>query len=122
MKRTRKPLISADLVQNQDSGTVAVENMPPTTFPGGSLTLFNTDATPLVGTSTPCRFVWVFAPCDDSGVPTNAKVVRIGDVAGQNGQLIPSNLEGFEIAIDDASKLYIKAAQIGDAVNYRIFQ
>ncbi len=76
---------------------------------------------PLVATSTPCRFVWVGARVDNYGNPQNYYPCFVGDAAGQNIPVMPSNYEGLVIRIDDASKVYVKVTVNNQGVAYRIF-
>ena len=76
---------------------------------------------PLVAASTPCRFVWVGARVDNYGNPLNSYPCFIGDSAGQNIPVLPSNYEGLVIRIDDASKVYVRVVSGGNGVTYRIF-
>jgi hypothetical protein len=92
-------------------------------FAGGTKTV-SAAATPekLVADSTPCRGVWIGAPINaDTGVGTNTKPVFIGDAAGQNVPLLSGDYRGVTIAIDDASKVFIKVGVNGEGVVYRIF-
>ena len=88
----------------------------------GSTKTVSAAATPeaIVAESTPCLAVWVGAPCDSDGAPTNTKPVFIGDVDGQNLPLFVDNAEGFIIGIDDASKIFAKVGVNGEKVEYRI--
>ena len=45
----------------------------------------------------------------------------IGDAAGQNIPVMPSNYEGLVIRIDDASKVYVRVVTNNPGVVYRIF-
>ena len=76
---------------------------------------------PLVATSTPCRFVWVGARVDNYGNPQNYYPCFVGDSAGQNIPIMPSNYEGMVIRIDDASKVYVRVVSANTGVVYRIF-
>lgn len=76
---------------------------------------------PLVAQPTPCRMVWVGARVDADGQAVNTKPVFLGDAAEQNIPLLPSNFEGWTIAVDDASKLYVRAGVAGEGIAYRIF-
>ena len=76
---------------------------------------------PLVATSTPCRFIWVGARVDVYGNPQNTYPCFIGDSAGQNIPVFPSNYEGLVIRVDDANKVYVKVTVGNQGVAYRIF-
>ena len=91
-------------------------------FVGGTKTV-TAAATPeaLVGESTPCKFVWIGAPCDANGASLNTKPAFVGDSSTQNIPLLVANFEGVIIAIDDAQKVYVKVGVNGEAVAYRIF-
>ena len=99
-----------------------VEITPAAAFTGGTRTVA-ASATPeaLVSSATPCRSVWIGAPCDANGAAENTKPAFDGDAAGQNMPLLPTNFEGVEIEIDDAAKVYIKVGVNGEKVVYRIF-
>jgi len=93
-----------------------------TSFVGGTKTVASAGTPePLVTTSTPCRFVWMGARVDGSGNPLNTYPCFIGDSAGQNIPVMPSNYEGIVIRIDDASKVYVKVDASNQGVAYRIF-
>jgi hypothetical protein len=102
--------------------TLLTQVKSPTTFTGGSKSVAAA-ATPeaLVASSTPCRFVWIGAPCDSDGVASNTKPVFIGDSSGQNIPIATHNFEGVMIQIDDAQKVYAKVGVDGESVEYRIF-
>jgi hypothetical protein len=93
-----------------------------TSFAGGTKTVASAGTPqPLVATSTPCRFVWVGARVDNYGNPLNSYPCFIGDSAGQNIPVMPSNYEGLVIRVDDASKVYVRVVSGGNGVTYRIF-
>lgn len=117
----RKWIQAAD-VEISDAGALAVSSPPPTSLSGGTKTCANQAvAEKLVAASTPCRAVWIGPRVTTAGVAQNTKPVFIGDSAGQNIPIMPANFEGLTIAIDNASKLYIKANANGEGVVYRIF-
>lgn len=91
-------------------------------FAGGTKTIASA-ATPekLVATSTPCRFVWIGAPCDADGAAVNTKPIFLGDADNQNIPVMTANFEGLVLRIDDAWKLYVKAGADNEGVAYRIF-
>ncbi len=100
----------------------SVEITPAKSFPGDTKIVADTaTAEPLVDVPTPCRSVWIGPPCDANGVAGNTKPVFLGDSAGQNKPLLPTNFEGVEIEIDDAAKVYVKVGANGEGVVYRIF-
>ena len=117
----KKWLPAAD-VEMDENDRVGVFVPIPTTLAGGTKTVAAA-ATPeaLVGASTPCKFVWIGAPCDGDGASTNTKPAFIGDSASQNIPLLVANFEGVLIAVDDAQKIYVKVGVNGEAVAYRIF-
>lgn len=91
-------------------------------FIGGTKTVpSSTTPQPLVATSTPCRFVWIGARVDNYGNPLNSQPVFVGDAAGQNIPVMPSNYEGLVIRIDDATKVYVRVVTNNTGVAYRIF-
>ncbi len=92
------------------------------TIAGGTKTVAAT-GTPgkLVASSTPCRFVWIGARVDANGAAQNTKPCFIGNITDQNIPVMPANYEGVVIAIDDATKLYVKVGVNGEGVVYRIF-
>ena len=104
------------------SFTEIVAIAPAGKFPGDTKTVAAA-ATPeaLVSSATPCRSVWIGAPVDANGTAENTKPVFIGDSAGQNSPLLPTNFEGIELEIDDASKVFIKVGVNGEEVVYRVF-
>jgi len=92
------------------------------TLAGGTKTVPSASTPqPLVAVSTPCRFVWVGARVDNYGNPQNYYPCFIGDSAGQNIPIMPSNYEGLVIRIDDAAKVYVRVVSGGNGVAYRIF-
>lgn len=77
---------------------------------------------PLVSAPHPCRHVWVGAPITvATGAALNTKTLLVGNSAAQNMPIVPGNFEGFFIAVDDASKVYVKAGQDGEKVEYQVF-
>ena len=92
-------------------------------FAGGTKTL-NAAATPeaLVASVTPAFRVWVGAPLDADGNPTNTKPAFLGDADGQNIPVMPANFEGVLLGIDDAAKVYVKVGVNGEGVAYRVFK
>lgn len=104
------------------SGTVSTSTDIPTTFVGTTKTVAAVLVPEqLVAVSTPCKFVWIGSLCTADGAATNTKPVFIGDSATQNIPVVPSNIEGITISINDASKIYVKVGFAGEGVNYRIF-
>jgi len=75
---------------------------------------------PLVEEPTPCKRVWIGAPCDALGAAENTRPAFIGGEAAQTIPLVPSNYEGFVIDIDDAAKLFVKVGVDGQSVRYAI--
>ena len=117
---------SADVVVNDETGALLVEGAggasPATTLAGGTKTCANAAvAEKLIAAATPCQAVWVGARVDANGDAQNTKPCFIGDSAGQNIPIAVGNFEGLTIAIDDASKLYVKVGANNEKVNYRIF-
>ena len=112
---------SAD-VEVTAAGAVLTALAGCTTLAGGTKTVPSASTPqPLVAVSTPCRFVWVGARVDAYGNPQNSYPCFIGDSAGQNIPVMPSNYEGLVIRIDDASKVYVKVTVNNQGVAYRIF-
>ena len=58
---------------------------------------------------------------DNTGNPINVRPVLVGDAASQNIPIVPMQMGGIVIRIDDASKVYLRAVNDGDGVAYRIF-
>lgn len=104
------------------SFTAIVAIAPAEKFAGDTKIIAAT-ATPeaLVASATPCRSVWIGAPCDADGNAENTKPAFIGDSAGQNIPILTTNFEGVELEINDASKVYVKVGVNGEKVVYRIF-
>lgn len=103
------------------SGALLVQDSSVSGFAGGQKTLAAaTRAEPLVAISTPCRNVWIGPITNADGVVTNTKAVFIGDAGSQNIPVLVSNVQGVNIPIDDAAKIYVKAGVNGEGVNYRI--
>lgn len=95
---------------------------PPSSLVGGTKTVtLAATPEPLVASATPCRSVWIGAPCDSNGAPTNTKPVFLGDASNQNMPLAPASITGVAIAIDDAAKIYVRVGANSEAVEYRIF-
>ena len=104
------------------SGALLFDVAGCSSFIGGTKTVASAETPqPLVATSTPCRFVWVGARVDNYGYPVDSYPCFIGDSAGQNIPVMPSNYEGLVIRIDDASKVYVRVVSGGTGVVYRIF-
>lgn len=85
--------------------------------------LLSTATDPAVAIETPCKYVWIGAPANNDGVATNTKPFQIGDATNQYIVIANDDFEGINIAIDDASKIYVvsKADDTNDVVNYAIF-
>lgn len=122
----RKWLQSAN-VEVSDAGALSVSGAC-SSFTGGIKTLANaTNAAQLVATATPCRLVWIGPRIDANGAALNTKPCFIGESAAQSTYdkgplpIMPSNYEGLVIAIDDASKLWLKVGVNNEGVAYRIF-
>ena len=115
-------LHSADVKINDSNGALLTELPLSSTFAGGTKTVAST-GTPekLVSVSTPCQFVWLGARVNSTGQALNYRPVFIGDAAGQNIPIMPSNFEGMVIRIDNANKIYVKVGTNGEGVVYRIF-
>jgi len=112
---------SAD-VEVTAGGALLTDMAGCTTLVGGTKTVPSAATPqPLVATSTPCRFVWVGARVDAYGNPLNSYPCFVGDSAGQNIPVMPSNYEGLVVRVDDASKVYVKVGANGQGVAYRIF-
>jgi len=95
---------------------------PTATFSGETKTIAAAAVPePLVNQRTPCKFVWVGAPCSSAGDATNTKPVFVGDANNQNIPIMPSNFEGMFIEIDDASKVYVRVGVDGESISYRVF-
>ena len=125
---TRRWLQSADVEIDETTGALLVQGdvgstvKSPTSLAGGTKTLATGGVPePLVGSSTPCQFVWVGARVDGYGVSQNVGPCFVGDAAVQNIPVMLANYEGIVIYIDDAVKLYVRATNDGDGVVYRIF-
>jgi len=88
----------------------------------GVATIVDTD-TPqtLVATSTECVLVWIGPGCSSAGVASNVSPIFIGDISNQVLPVLPSDIKGSYIRINDASLLYIKGAE-DDTLNYMIWQ
>ena len=126
---TRRWLGSADVEIDPASVALLVKGdlgggsvTPPTSLVGGTKTVASAAvAEPLVAVPTPCRCVWVAPVCDADGAGTNTKPVFLGDAANQNMPLAPTSISGVVLAIDDASKVFVKAGADGEGVVYRVF-
>lgn len=80
----------------------------------------------LTATSTPCAFVWVGAPtANHTKGGANTGRILIGTNATTNASggmpLETTDLDGFIIMIDDASKLYFHGFNANDVVEYQVF-
>ena len=116
-------IIQAATVATDPDGDMAIGSKSFTSLPGGSKSITSAAiAEPLVAESTPCRGVWIGAPCSDDGIAVNSRPVFIGDSDNQNMPILATNYEGYFINIDDAAKIYIKAITDGQTVQYRIFK
>ena len=122
MNRTRKWMNSVDVEVNADTGIAMFDKAPSSSFVGGTRVVASA-GTPgkLVADATPCKSVWVGSRVDSDGNEQNTKPVFIGDSAGQNIPIMPTNFEGIEIEIDDASKVNVKVGADGEGVAYRVF-
>jgi hypothetical protein len=118
---SRRWLNSLDVEYDPIKGAILTDQASPSTLVGGTRTANPGTPQKLVATATPCRFVWIGARVDDYGNPLNYYPVFIGDSAGQNLPVMPSNYEGLILRIDDASKLYVRTVNSGEGVAYRIF-
>lgn len=115
-------IIQAATVATDPDGDMAIGSKSFTALPGGSKIVASAAiAEPLVAVSTPCRGVWIGAPCGNDGSAENTAPAFIGDDLNQNMPVLPTNFEGYFINIDDAAKLYIKVSVNGEKGNYRIF-
>lgn len=113
---------SVDVEVNDATGIAMFVKAPASSFAGGTKTVASA-ATPekITADTTPCKSVWVGARVDANGDAQNTRPVFIGDSAGQNIPIMPTNFEGIEIEIDDAAKVYVKVGADGEGVAYRIF-
>ncbi len=125
---TRRWLQSADVDIDPDSGALLVRGdsstttAPPSSLAGGTKTVAAAATPePLVAVSTPCRCIWIGPLCDVDGVGTNTKPVFLGDSVNQNMPLLPNSVSGVVLAIDDATKVYVKVGADGEGVAYRVF-
>ena len=118
---SRRWINSLDVEYDPLKGAILTDQASPASFVGGTRTVNPGSPQKLVATATPCRFVWIGARTDDYGNAQNSYPVFVGDSAGQNIPVMPSNFEGLVIRIDDASKLYVRAVNWGEGVAYRIF-
>ena len=80
----------------------------------------------LTATPTPCGLVWIGAPTANHTVgEANTTDVLIGqdDTSQASGgiTLAATNVLGFFIPINDASKLYLEGFTAGDVVEYQIW-
>jgi hypothetical protein len=101
-------------------GTIGSET-PNSSLTGGTKTV-DAALTPelLVATSTPCRKVWVGAPVDSDGDPTNTKPVFVGPAGEEVCPILPSNFEGLVLSIADALLLSVKVGVDGEGVKFLI--
>jgi hypothetical protein len=94
------------------------------TLTGMQTNEFTTVAAKLINTSTPCRWVVVYA------YNTNGNTVAIGDAnakaepitggkVGLGEQLVQGASQRFDVV--DASLLYLAVANAGDGVSYSIY-
>jgi hypothetical protein len=80
----------------------------------------------LTAVKTPCVAVWFGAPTADHTIgATNDGALIIGidsvnDNASGGRTLLDTNYAGFEIEIDDASKVYVTGLNVGDVAEYQI--
>jgi len=118
---TRQWVQSASIEVDPANGAWLVATAPPTSMVGGTRTAPTTAARKLVTAVTPCKFVWIGARVDAAGALQNTALVMIGDQGSQNMPILATNIDGFLIQIDDASKVYIKPTVAGEGVAYRIF-
>jgi uridylate kinase len=99
-----------------------VKTDAPVALPGGTkIVALATTPQALVAVETKCRGVWIGARKDAAGAAVNTGRVLIGDSAGQNIPLETTDTKGMTLAIDDASKVYVKVFTNGDGVDWRIF-
>jgi len=124
----RKWLQSASVLVDDASGAMVVDTGTPTSFAGNIKTIANAaNAAQLVTDPTPCKSVWIGPRIDANGAALNTKPCFIGESAAQSTYdkgplpIMPSNYEGLVIAIDDASKLWLKVGVNNEGVAYRIF-
>ena len=75
----------------------------------------------LVADSTPCKMVWIGAPCDANGAAINTKTAFIGSITTQNIPLLPTNFEGYTFQVSNAATIYIDIGANNESVNYAIF-
>jgi len=115
----RKWLQSAS-IEVSAAGALSVSEAG-TAFAGSTKTVAAA-ATPqaLVSAPTPCKGVWIGARMAADMSPQNTGACWIGDSAGQNLPILPTDFAGVFIKIDDASKLFVKVAVNGQGVAYRI--
>lgn len=97
----------------------------PTVITGGEKTV-GAAATPdaIVGTSTPCKFVWIGAPVTQStGAAENTKLAYIGGTGAGNQRipLTPANFEGFFLKVADAAAVFAKVGVNGEKVRWLAF-
>ena len=117
----RRWIQSAEVEVDEATGALLTQTAPSSSFPGGTKTVTSA-ATPekLVAASMPCRVVWLGARVSAAGAALNTKPVFIGDAASQTLTIMPGDFQGVVIAVDDASKLYVKVGTNGEGVQYRI--
>jgi hypothetical protein len=125
---TRRWLQSADVDVDESTGAILVRGdssittTPPSSLAGGTKAVVAAGIPePLVAASTPCRCIWIGPLCDADGVGINTKPVFLGDSANQNMPLLPNSVSGVVLAIDDATKVYVKVGADGEGVAYRVF-
>lgn len=101
---------------------------PAVSFTGGWKTLAAAaTAEPLVSVSTPCKGVWLGARVNADGGAVNTKPVFVGSsvakaVYNQGAiPIMPDNVLGIVIRIDDAKKVFVKAGVNGEGVAFQIF-
>lgn len=119
---SRRWINSVDVEVDPVKGSILTDQSSPATFIGGTRTVpASATPQPLVATPTPCRFVWIGARVDNFGNPQNQYPCFVGDAAGQNIPVMPSNYEGLVIRVDDAAKVFVRVVTNNSGVVYRIF-
>lgn len=78
-------------------------------------------AQPLVGTNIHCNYIWVGADCDLSGTKTNDSAIFLGTASYQVLPIIPDDISGSYIKVDDAYSVNIKGIP-PDVLRYVIFK
>ena len=117
-------LHATDVMVDDETGAllVAADLQPATEITTGTKTVASAATPePLVATATPCRFVWIGARIDSLGNALNTRPVFIGGAGSQVIPVMPNDVEGMVIHIDDASKLRVKVGINGQGVSYAIF-